>query len=172
MGGVSSAIQEPDGASVGTVEPRATTTWSLSLSTDTPPEVARPQKPEVAPNIVQQPSCPGALLTITDRRRMFVSALGEPDNRSIAAVHCPFHTGTGNIDADDVTPIVGRGQSAYSGTQLAWQESSSEDQPARLKCYSDAQLAEPEIRSDIWSARQEESHIERSQSAEPERIHL
>jgi len=55
MGGVFSASQSPDGTSAGTVERSATATRSYSLSTDTPPEVALMQKPEVAPVIVQQP---------------------------------------------------------------------------------------------------------------------
>ena len=52
MGGVSSTIQEPVGASTGTMEPRATATQSLSLSTYTPPEMARLPKPEVVPKPV------------------------------------------------------------------------------------------------------------------------
>jgi len=37
-GNSTSVVQEPNGSSAGTVEPRATATQSLNLSTDTPPE--------------------------------------------------------------------------------------------------------------------------------------
>jgi len=52
MGGLTSAVQELEGASARTVESRsATATRSLSLSTDTPPpEVAQPQKTKIAPS--------------------------------------------------------------------------------------------------------------------------
>jgi len=51
MDDVSSAIQDPDGSSVGTVEPGATATLSSAVFTDIPLGTARP-KPEVAPKPV------------------------------------------------------------------------------------------------------------------------
>jgi len=39
----------------------------------------------------------------------------EPDNRSTAAVHRPFHSGTGNRNIDDVTQVWVEDKSAYSG---------------------------------------------------------
>ena len=59
MDGVSSANQSPGGASAGTVEEPNTATRSYSLSTDTQPEVAPSQKPEVA----RRADCPGTLLS-------------------------------------------------------------------------------------------------------------
>jgi len=60
MGGVGlcSADRSPGGASTGTVEEPTTATWSYNLSTDTRPEVAHGQKPEVArrPATTQQPT--------------------------------------------------------------------------------------------------------------------
>jgi len=38
----------------------------------------------------------------------------EPDNRLTAAVRCPFHSGTGNGNTDDVTQNVDRGSRAYN----------------------------------------------------------
>ena len=40
----------------------------------------------------------------------------EPDNRSTAAVHRLFHTGTGNRNADDVTQMSVEDTSAYTCT--------------------------------------------------------
>ena len=109
MGGVSSVVQEPDGASAGTVEPRATATYSQRLFIDTLPEVARPKKPEVAPKpvIVRQPSvlAPYSQIWIGEGSRPSAESPEDPDNRSTAAVHRPFHTGTGNRNPDDVTQM-------------------------------------------------------------------
>jgi len=98
------------GASAWTVEPRSTTTQSLSLSIDTPPEVARSQKPEVTPKpvIVRQLFVLAPYTQIrTGEGSLFlplVESPEEPDNRPMVAVHHPLHTGNGNGNLDDVTP--------------------------------------------------------------------
>jgi len=119
MGNVSSTIQELDGVSARTVEPRATVNQSLSLSIDTPLEVAQPQKPEVAhkPVIVQHPSVLAPLSQIrTGEGSLFlpsVESSKEPENRSTAAVNVSFYPRTGNRNPDYITQNVRRGVSAH-----------------------------------------------------------
>jgi len=96
VGGVSSAVQSPGGASAGTVEQSATATQSCSLSTDTSLEVALIQKPEAArkPVIIQQPTALAPFSQIRAGRGVLFPPLDEPhegaDNRSTAAAYCLF----------------------------------------------------------------------------------
>jgi len=68
------------------------------------------QKPEVArkPVIVQQPTALAPFSQIRARGILFPPSDQPPevtDNRSTAATYCPFLTGTGNRNPDDVTQM-------------------------------------------------------------------
>jgi len=107
MDGVSSAVQEPGGASAGGAKSHSHSELSSVYrhSTGSSPTTVTGSRPK--PVIVRQASVQAPYSQIrTGKESLFLPSVEspeEPDNRSTAAVHRPFHTGTGNRNTDDVT---------------------------------------------------------------------
>jgi len=93
----------------------------------------------------------------------------EPDLGSSAAVSHPFHpeTGTENRNPNDVTPNIGRGQSAYSGAQPVGPEISL---MATSKHYSAAQPVEPEDSLTVRPKFYSEAHSASQKRSESEEL--
>jgi len=111
MDGVSTAIQELDGSSTGTVRGAKTHSHSesLSLSANTPPERAQPSKPEVAPKpvITRQPSVlvPCSQIWSGEGSLFLPLAVSAEELHlgSSAAFSHPFHPETGIGNRDQMT---------------------------------------------------------------------
>ena len=120
MGSVLSMDRQPADSNVETVE--LTAARSSRLSVDSPSEIARPAKPEVAPKpvITRQPSVLAPLSQMwTDSRsslQLPAESPGMTELGSCTAAPYPLLNNTGNGSGinDDVMPVADRGLRAYN----------------------------------------------------------